>query len=96
MALAYFRVLIRELFNKDPDIFPEEAPLIILNIHSDFCMANIGKDTKYTSHIARRVNFVRNGENCKMHNICWCEVGLQLAYIVTNNVGNNGLNPRMK
>ena len=28
MALAHFRILILELMNKDPDIVPEEAPLI--------------------------------------------------------------------
>ena len=47
-------------------------------------------------HIARRVNFVRNGEKCKMHNIDWCEGGLQLEDIVTNNDGENDLNPRME
>ena len=30
-ALANFRMLIRELLNKDPDIVPEEAPLIVLD-----------------------------------------------------------------
>ena len=29
MALARFRMSIHKLLNKDPDIFPEEAPLII-------------------------------------------------------------------
>ena len=31
MALAHFRMLIHELLNKDPDIVPEEAPLIVLD-----------------------------------------------------------------
>ena len=31
-----------------------------------------------------------------MHNIDWCERGLQLADIGTKNVGENDLNPRMK
>ena len=56
-------------FNKDPDKVPEAAPLIILDIKSAVCMSNNGKDTKRTSHIARRVYLVRNCENCKMHNI---------------------------
>ena len=30
MALAHFRMLIRELLNNDPYIVPEEAPLIVL------------------------------------------------------------------
>ena len=48
-------------------------------------MANNGKDTKHTSHIARIMHFVRNGEKCKMHKIDWCEGGLQLADTDTNN-----------
>ena len=62
MALLYFRMLIHEFLNKDPDIFPEEYPLLILDRKSDVCMANNGKDTNHTRHIARRLNFVRNGE----------------------------------
>ena len=31
MALAHFRMLINELLNKDPDIVPEESPLIVLD-----------------------------------------------------------------
>ena len=65
-------------FNKDPDIVPEAAPLIILDSKSSVCMAKNGKYAKHTRHIARRVHFVRNGENCKMKNIVWCEGGLQL------------------
>ena len=64
--------------NKDTDIVPEEAPLIILDSKSVMCMANNGKDTKHTNHIARIINFVRNVEKCKMHKIEWCEGGLQL------------------
>ena len=63
MALAYFRMLIIELLNKDIDIVTEKAPLIILNSKSAVCMANNGKDNKHAINIARRVNLVRNGEN---------------------------------
>ena len=62
MDLAHFRMLINELLNKDPDIVPEEAPLIILDIKSAVCVANNGKDTKQTRHIARIIHFVSNGE----------------------------------
>ena len=48
-------------------------------------MANNYKDTKHTRHISRRMHFVRNGEECNLHNTAWCEVGLQLAYIGTKN-----------
>ena len=57
MALAHFRMLIHELLNNDPDIFPEEAPLIFLNGKSDMCMAKNVKDTKHTRHIAGRMHF---------------------------------------
>ena len=49
-------------------------------------MANNGRDTKHTRHIARRMHFVRNVEKCKMHKIEWREGGLQLADIGTKNV----------
>ena len=96
LALAHFRMLIRQLLNKDPDIFPEEAPLIVLDSKSAMCMANNVRDTKHTRHISRRIHVVRNGEKCKMHKIDWCEGGLQLADIGTNNVGKPVLTPRMK
>ena len=96
MALAHFRMLIHEFLNKDPEIVPEESPIIALNSKSDICMAKNCKDTKHTRHIARIMHFVRNGENCKMHNIDWCEVGLQLAGITTKNVGDHYLTPKMK
>ena len=65
MSLAYFRMLIHELLNKDPDIVPEEDPIIILDSKSDVCMDNNGKDSKHTRHIFRRVKFVRNCESEK-------------------------------
>ena len=70
--------------------------LIVLDSKSAMCMAKNGRDTKHTRHIARRMNFVRNGEKCKMHKIEWCEGGLQLADIGTKNVSETDLTPRMK
>ena len=75
---------------------PKEDPLIVLDSKSAMCMAKNVKDTKHTRHIARRMNFVRKGEKCKMHKIDWCEGGLQLADIVTKNVSEPDLTPRMK
>ena len=66
MALAHFRIFINEWLNKDPYIFPEESPLIVLDRKSAMCMANNGKYTKHTRYISRRMHFVRNGERCKM------------------------------
>ena len=96
MALEHFRMLLHELLNEDPDMVPKESPLIVLDSKSTMCMANNGKDTKYTRHISRRMHFLRNGEKFKMHKIDWCEGGLQLAGIFTNNVSEPDLTPRMK
>ena len=76
MALPHFRMLINEFFNIDPDIVPKEAPLIVLDSISSMCIAIIDKDTKHKGQISRRMNFLRNGERCKMHKIDWCEGGL--------------------
>ena len=85
-----------ELLNKDPDIVPEEATLIVLDSKSYMCVDNNVKDTKHTRHIARRTHLVRNGEKCKMQKIDWCEGGLQLSDIGTKNVSEPDLTPRMK
>ena len=78
MSLAHFSMLINELLNKDPDIFPQEDPIIILNSKSAVYMAKNGKDNNHTSYIPRRVNFLR---------IDWCKGGLKMADIATKNVG---------
>ena len=67
-----------------------------MDIKYDVCVSNNGKGKNHTRHIYRRVNFIRNDKNCKMHKIDWCEGGLQLADISTKNVGDNYLNTRMK
>ena len=95
-GLAHFRMLIHEFINEDPDMVPKESTLIVLDIKSTMCMAKNGKDTKHTRHISRRMHLVRNGEKCKMHKIDWCEGGLKLADIGTNNVSESDLTPRMK
>ena len=61
IALAHFRMLIHEFLNKDPEIVPQEAPMIVLGSKSAMCIANNGKDTKQTRKIARIMHFVRNG-----------------------------------
>ena len=89
-------MLINEFLNKDPYIVPEEYPIISLDSKSAMFLSNNGKDTKHTSHISRREHFVRNGKNCKMHNIYFCEGGPQFSDIATNNVVKNYLNPKLK
>ena len=84
MALAHFIILKNEVMNKDPYVVPKQAPLIILDIKSSECMANNGKNTKHTRYISKRINFVRNGEECSLQKTLWCEGGLKLADIGTN------------
>ena len=67
MALAHFRILTHELLNKYPDIVPEEAPLILLDIKYAMCMAKNVYDTKHTWKISRRTYSVRNEEKYKMN-----------------------------
>ena len=86
MALARFRMLNNDLINKDPNVVPEKALLVILDSKSDVCMAKDFKDNKHTRHISRRIHFIINGGECNMHKTLWCEVGMQLPDIVTKNV----------
>ena len=73
--------------NKYPGTFPDSTPLIILDIKSAVWRAKNGKDTNHIRNISIIVNFVRYGEKYKMHNIDWCEGGLQLSDSATKNVG---------
>ena len=41
------------------------------------------------------MHFVRNGEECNLHKIVWCEVGLHLADIGAKNVIEDELNTRL-
>ena len=45
-ALENFRILFNEFINEDPDMVPEEDPLVVLDSKSAMCMAKNGKDTK--------------------------------------------------
>ena len=65
MVLAHSGMLIHEFLNKDPEIVPEEAPLIILDSKYDMCMAKNGKETEHTRHISSIMYVVRNGENAR-------------------------------
>ena len=38
MAIEHFRMINNELLNKDPDVVPEQAPLITLYTKYDVCM----------------------------------------------------------
>ena len=95
MSLSQFRMLNHELANKDTDVVPEQAHLIILYIKSAVFMSNNCKDTKHTIHIFRRMCFVRNGKKWNLYKTVWCEGGLQLEYIVTNNVREDEFNPNL-
>ena len=87
MVPAHSNMQNSEFLNKDSDVVPEQAPLIKLNRKSDIFMDNNGKDTKRTRHIYIRLRFVGNGDKFNFPNTVWCEGGLKLEDIVTNNVG---------
>ena len=59
-------------------------------------MDNNGKDNKNNRHIDRRMKLVRNVKECNFHKKMWCEGGLQLKDILTNNVREYELNPRLR
>ena len=86
MALAYFRILNNEFLNKDPGLFPEQAPIIILRSKLAVCMAKNVKDVEYTINSYIRMHFVRNREDYNMHKILRCKGGLNLEDIGTNNI----------
>ena len=67
MDLEYFNMLNNEVLNKDSDVFPEQAPLIILHIKLDACINNCGKGTKHIRLISKIMYFVRNDEVCNFH-----------------------------
>ena len=43
-------MLVHEFLNKDPEIVPEEAPLIVLDSKSAMCMSNNVKDNITNYH----------------------------------------------
>ena len=57
MSLSHFRMINNELLNKDPNVFPEQAHLIILDSKSAIYTDKNGKDTKHTRNIYRRMNY---------------------------------------
>ena len=81
------------MLNKDSDVVPEQAPLIILCSKPAIWMADNGKYTKHTIQISRKMHILLNGKWWNFHKKVWCEGGLKLAYIVTTNVKEDKLNP---
>ena len=71
--------------NKDPDVIPEQASLIILDRKSAVCMSNNGKHTKHARHISILMHFVKNVEDFHLQKVVWFEGGLKLSDIGTNN-----------
>ena len=62
MELAHFKMINNEPINKDPDVFPEQVPLIILVGKSAVCVAKNGKATKHPKTITRRMHLVINDD----------------------------------
>ena len=44
-------MLNNETINNDPDMVPEQAPLVLFDRKSSVCTVNNVKDTKHTKHI---------------------------------------------
>ena len=61
MNLSNLRILNNELLNKDSNVVPEQAPIIILDRNLDISMDMNGNETKHIRHISRGINLVRNG-----------------------------------
>ena len=74
---------------------PFQSPLIILDSKSDMCMSKNGKDNQTTRHIYRIIQFVINGEEINLHKKVWCEGGMKLEDIGTNNVMEDEFIPRL-
>ena len=60
LDLEHLSILKNQLMNKDPDVVPEKAHLVILVRKSYFHIYNNGKYTKHTRHISIIIHFVRN------------------------------------
>ena len=95
MALSHFRMLNNELFNKDPGVVPEQAPIKILDSKISIRMANNCKYIKHTIHIHIIIHLERNCEEFNFHKTVWFEGGKQLAYIGTKNLSRDELDPRL-
>ena len=74
------------MLNKNSYVVPEQEPLIIFDRKSAIFVSKNGKDAKPTRHTARRMHFVRNGEEWRFQKTVWCELGMKLVDIVTKNV----------
>ena len=57
MSLSHLIMINNELLNKYPNVFPEQAHLIMLDSKSAIYMDKNGKDTKHTRKIYRRMNY---------------------------------------
>ena len=58
-------------------------------------MDNNSNDTNHTRNISRRIQLVRNGEECNLYKEVWCEEDIQLADTKTKNVREDEFNPRL-
>ena len=86
---------IPKILKNYPYVIPEQAPLVILDSKPDLCMAKNSIDTKHTRKFSGRMHFVGNGEDWDFHKTVLCERGLHMAYIETNIVREDQLNPKL-
>ena len=63
MDLAHFIMLVHELLNEDPDMFPKEAPLIVLDSKSSCNMSGMFGIPTILSHAHGRFDIQDNQRN---------------------------------
>ena len=95
MAVAHSRMLVNELNDVDPDDFGEAIKILVDNTSAQ-AMAKNEKDTKHTRHIARRMHYVRDGQQIGAHDLNYIPADLNLADPGTKNLGADELEPRLK
>ena len=93
MAVDHHRMLLNELDGKDPDDISEAIP-ILLDSASAIAMAKHAKDTKHTRHIARRLHYVREGEQQSRFSLSYIPAEKQLADIGTKALSEEDMNSR--
>ena len=95
MATDHHRMMLNELESLDPDTNSSPIPLL-LDSASAIAISKSVKDTKRTSHIQRRVHFVREAQETGRILPGWIDQTLQFSDIGTKNVTVEDLEKRIK
>ena len=74
------------MMNTDPDVVPDQSPIVLLDSKPAVCISTNGKDIKHTRQNSRRIHFVRNGWEWNLHDKVWREGVIKLVDIRNNNL----------